>query len=118
MPEYELKPGKIGQAAIDAYKKVEEKFTDAFLEKDPEGKEPPTLKVGKVGQAAVGTYQKIEDTVVGTYQKIEDTVVGEYKRVENAFVNAFLTEKKPEEQEAAAASDASADGKAEEGKTE
>ncbi|MGN0773728.1 MAG: hypothetical protein ACI4MP_08045, partial [Candidatus Ventricola sp.] len=80
-----------------------------FLEKDPTGENPPTLKVGKIGQAAIDTYQKIENAVVGTYQKIEDTVVGEYKRVESGFVNAFLTEKKPEDQEAAAGSDASGD---------
>ena len=95
MPEYDIKPGKIGKAAIDAYKEVEQKFTDAFLEKDPTGESLPTLKVGKLGQVAIDTYQKIEDAVVGTYQKIEDTVVGEYKRVESSFVNAFLTEKEP-----------------------
>lgn len=114
MPEYNLKPGKIGQAAIDAYKEVEEKFTDAFLEKDPACENPPTLKVGKIGQAAIDTYQKIENAVVGTYQKIEDTVVGEYKRVENGFVNAFLTEKKPEEQETGDAPDAADGGQKEE----
>lgn len=116
MSENKMKPGRIGQSAIDAYKEVEDKFTDAFLEKDPTGENLPTLKVGKLGQAAidtyqkiedvvVGTYQKIEDTVVGTYQKIEDTVVGEYKRVESGFVNTFLTQEKPEEKEAAAGSD-------------
>ena len=95
MPEYDIKPGRIGKAAIDAYKEVEQKFTDTFLEKDPTGESLPTLKVGKIGQAAIDTYQKIEDAVVGTYQKIEDTVVGEYKRVESSFVNTFLTEKEP-----------------------
>lgn len=34
MAEYRLKPGKVGQKVINEYKKVEEKFTDTFLEKD------------------------------------------------------------------------------------
>lgn len=33
MAEYQLKPGKVGQKVIDGYKKVEEKFTDTFLER-------------------------------------------------------------------------------------
>lgn len=72
-----------------------------------------SLKPGKLGQAAIDAYQKIENAVVGTYQKIEDTVVGEYKRVESGFVNAFLTEKTPEEKKAAPAPDASGEDKAE-----
>ncbi len=36
MSEYKLKPGKIGESVIGAYKNVEGKFTDAFLEKDEE----------------------------------------------------------------------------------
>lgn len=91
MSDKQMKPGRIGQAAIDAYKDVEEKFTDAFLEKDPTGEGLPTLKVGKFGQAAIDTYQKIENAVVGTYQKIEDTAVGAYKHVEDGFVQTFLT---------------------------
>lgn len=101
MSENKMKPGKLGQSAIDAYKEVEERFTDAFLEKDPTGEHLPTLKVGKVGQTVIDAYQKIENAVVGTYQKIEDTVVGEYKRVESGFVNAFLSEDKPGQEEPA-----------------
>ena len=67
------------------------------------------IKPGKIGQAAIDTYQKIENAVVGTYQKIEDTVVGEYKRVESGFVNAFLTEKKLDGQEANAGASDEAD---------
>ena len=59
------------------------------------------MKPGKLGQSAIDAYQKIENAVVGTYQKIEDTVVGEYKRVESGFVNAFLSEDKPGQEEPA-----------------
>ena len=34
MTEYQLKPGKLGKKVMNSYKKVEEKFTDTFLEKD------------------------------------------------------------------------------------
>ncbi|WP_294451396.1 hypothetical protein [uncultured Gemmiger sp.] len=73
MSEYHLKPGKLGQKVIGAYKGIEEKFVDTFLEEDG------SLKTG--GMA---------DKVTGAYQKVEDTVVGGYKKVENAFVDAFL----------------------------
>lgn len=73
MSEYHLKPGKLGQKVIGAYKGIEEKFVDTFLEEDE------FLKTG--GMA---------DKVTGAYQKVEDTVVGSYKKLENAFVDAFL----------------------------
>ncbi len=73
MSEYHLKPGKLGQKVIGAYKGIEEKFVDTFLEEDG------SLKTG--GMA---------DKVTGAYQKVEDTVVGGYKKLENAFVDAFL----------------------------
>lgn len=73
MSEYHLKPGKLGQKVIGAYKGIEEKFVDTFLEEDG------SLKTG--GMA---------DKVTGAYQKVEDTVVGSYKKLENAFVDAFL----------------------------
>ena len=34
MNEYKLKTGKVGDAVVDAYKKIEEKFVDKFLEKE------------------------------------------------------------------------------------
>ena len=49
MSEYKLKPGKVGQAVVDTYKKIED--------------------------TAVGGYKKIEDTVVGGYKKIENAFV-------------------------------------------
>ena len=83
MAEYQLKTGKVGKKVVDGYKKVEEKFTDIFLEKDENSPSGYTLKTGKTAEKVVGTYQKIEDGVVGTYKKIED-----------AFVDKFLEEKK------------------------
>lgn len=63
MSEYHLKPGKLGEKVIDAYKGIEEKFVDTFLEED-----------GSLDRAAwptrsPGAYQKVEDTVVGGYKK-------------------------------------------------
>lgn len=65
MSEYKLKPGKIGESVIGAYKNVEGKFTDAFLEKDEEKPSGYTLKSGQIAQKATAVYWKIEDTAVG-----------------------------------------------------
>lgn len=73
MSEYKLKPGRIGETVIGAYKQVEEKFVDTFLEKDG------SLKTGGMAE-----------TVTGACKKVEDAVVGSYKKVEDAFVDAFL----------------------------
>ena len=89
MSEYQLKHGKIGEAVTGAYKKVEDSFVDAFLEKDEDG-ESMKLKTGKVGDAVVGAYKAVEDTVVGGYKAIEGAVVGGYKKIEDAFVDRFL----------------------------
>lgn len=97
MKEYQLKPGKIGNKVIGGYKKIEEKFTDAFLEKDESSKTGYSLKTGKTVErvtGATGAYKKIEDGVVGTYKKVENGVIGTYKKVEDAFVDRFLEEKK------------------------
>lgn len=75
MSEYKMKPGKIGDAVVDVYKKIEDRFTETFLEKD----EGMNLKTGKVG-----------DTIVDAYKKVENTVVDGYKKIENAFVDTFL----------------------------
>lgn len=83
MAEYQLKPGKIGRKIIAGYKKVEEKFTDAFLEEDANSPTGYTLKTGKTAKTVTGVHHKVEDAVVGTYKKIE-----------NAFVDRFLEEKK------------------------
>ncbi len=97
MSEYQLKPEKIGTKVIDGYKKVEEKFTDKFLEEDADSPSGYTLKTGKTAEKVTGAYQKIEDGVVGTYKKVENGVVGTYKKIENAFVDAFLEKKEESE---------------------
>ncbi|MGN1027332.1 MAG: hypothetical protein ACI4P4_13125 [Faecousia sp.] len=84
MCEYKLKPGKIGEKVVDAYKKVENAFSETFLNEDG------SMKTGGMAEKAASAYQKVEDTVVGGYKKVEDTVVGGYKKIENAFVDTFL----------------------------
>lgn len=49
MSEYRLKTGKVGEAVVDTYKKIED--------------------------TVVGGYKKIETGVVGGYKKIEDVFV-------------------------------------------
>lgn len=65
MSEYKLKPGKVGESIISAYKKVEDGFTDTFLEKDVASEFDYKLKTGKVGDVVVNAYKKVEDGVVG-----------------------------------------------------
>ena len=84
MSEYQLKPGKLGKKVLDAYKSVEDRFVDAFLEEDG------SLRTGGMADKVTGAYRKVEDTVVGGYQKVERTVVDGYKAIEGAFVDAFL----------------------------
>lgn len=84
---YRLKVGKVGQKVIDAYKGVEEKFCDTFLDKDENSEQGYTLKTD-------ATAKK----VVGAYQKIEDSVVGGYKKIEGKFVESFLEEVDSEEE--------------------
>ena len=84
MSEQKNVGGKLGEKIVGAYKKVEDKFVDTFLEEDG------SLKTGDMARKAVSAYQKVEDAVVGGYKKVEDTVVGGYKKVEGAFVDAFL----------------------------
>lgn len=93
MSEQKLKVGKLGEKIVGAYKSIEDKFVDTFLE------ENGSLKTGGMAQKATSTYQKIEDAVVGGYKKVEDTFVGGYKKVEDAFVGTFL--EKTEDSEAA-----------------
>lgn len=79
MSEYRLKTGKIGEAAVSAYKNIEEKFVDTFLEKGENVPSGYTLKTGDIAEKATAAYKKIEDSAVGAYKKIE-----------NAFVDTFL----------------------------
>lgn len=73
MSEYKIKPGRLGEKIIGAYKKVEETFTETFLNEDG------SMKTGGMAEKATSAYQKVEYTVVGGYKKIE-----------NAFVDTFL----------------------------
>ena len=50
--QYRIKPGKVGNALIDTYYKIED--------------------------GVVGTYKKIEDGAVGTYKKIEMAFVDRF----------------------------------------
>lgn len=86
MSEYKLKVGKVGEKLVDGYKKVEEKFTDKFLEKDKTSPTGYSMKTGKTAGKVVHGYQKIEDTVVEAYKKVED-----------GFVDIFLEKVEPGE---------------------
>ncbi|MGN0614082.1 MAG: hypothetical protein ACI4JB_09315 [Porcipelethomonas sp.] len=91
MSEYKLRTGKIGDAVVGAYKKIEDKFVETFLNEDG------SMKTG--GMA---------DKVASVYQKIEDTVVGGYKKVENAFVETIL--EKTEDETTSQESETAAEG--------
>lgn len=93
MDEYHLKTGKLGEKIVRKYKKIEDKFTDTFLEEDG------SLKTGQMAEKATSAYQKIEDAVVGGYIKIE-----------NAFEDTFL-EKDDQEQRDEASSAGEANSK-------
>ena len=88
MSAYKLKTGKLGGKIANAYKGIEKKFTETFLQEDG------SLKTGGMAENAASAYQKIEDAVVGGYKKVED-----------AFVDAFL--EKVEDAEAVPERDAS-----------
>lgn len=92
MTEHRL---KVEKKVVDAYKNVEKKFADKFLEEDENG--GYNLKTGKMEEKMVDTYKSIEDGVVGAYKKIEDGVVGAYKKIEDKFVDKFLEKKDDEE---------------------
>lgn len=74
---------KMGEAVTEGYKKIEDKFTEKFLEEDG------SLKTGKIGEGVVEGYKKIEDGVVSGYKKIEDGVVSGYKKIEDGVVEGF-----------------------------
>lgn len=93
MSTYRLKPGKLGEKVVGAYKKVEDAFVDRFLEADADGTGEFLLKTGKVGEAVVKGYRDVENTFVGAYQKVED-----------AFVDAFLEKVEPDGKRGTAAS--------------
>ena len=76
---------KMGEAVTEGYKKIEDKFTEKFLEEDG------SLKTGKLGEAVTEGFQKIEDGVVSGYKKIEDGVVEGFGKVSDKFVEKLFT---------------------------
>ncbi|MFV0528005.1 MAG: hypothetical protein ACK5MN_04680 [Lachnospiraceae bacterium] len=63
------------EKSSSAYKKLQEKFTEQFLEEDVESPTGYTMKVGKTGEKVIKGYHKVEETVVGAYKKVEDKFV-------------------------------------------
>ena len=74
---------KIAEGVVKGYKKIEDKFTETFLNEDG------TMKTAKIGDAVVKGYKKIEDGVVEGYKKIETGVVDGYKKIETGVVEGF-----------------------------
>lgn len=90
MSDDTLKFGKLGEKVVGTYRKVEDAFTETFLEKDDHDGNFK-MKTGKIGKV-----------VVESCRDVENTVVGAYKRVENAFVDAFLEKRQSDNAEDAA----------------
>lgn len=82
MGKYRLKPGKVGEKVIGAYKSMESRFVENFLNEDG------SMKTGGMAEKATSVYHEIEDMVIGGY-----------KKVENAFVDAFLEKAEPSEED-------------------
>ena len=76
---------KMGETVTEGYKKIEDKFTEKFLEEDG------SLKTGKIGEVVTEGFQKIEDGVVSGYKKIEDGVVEGFGKVSDKFVEKLFT---------------------------
>lgn len=76
---------KIGETVTEGYQKIEDKFTEKFLEEDG------SLKTGKVGEAVVEGYKKIENGVVEGYKKIENGVVEGFGKVNDKFIDVLFT---------------------------
>ena len=75
---------KISENVTEHYQKIEDKFTEKFLEEDG------SLKTGKVGETVVDGFKKIEDGVVGGYKKIETGVVDGFDKVSDKFVETLF----------------------------
>lgn len=76
---------KISETVAEGYQKIEDKFTEKFLEEDG------SLKTGKIGESVVEGYKKIEDGVVSGYKKIETGVVEGFGKVSDKFVEKLFT---------------------------
>ena len=54
MSEYKMKTGKIGEAVVGTYKKIEDKFVETFLNEDG------SMKTGGMAEKATSAYQAVE----------------------------------------------------------
>lgn len=75
---------KITGAVTGAYQKIEDKFSEKFLEEDG------SLKTGKIGESVTEGYRKIEEGVVSGYKKIEDGVVGGFNAVNDKMIEKLF----------------------------
>lgn len=75
---------KIAKTVTEGYKKIEDKFTETFLEEDG------SLKTGKIGEAVTEGFQKIEDGVVSGYKKIESGVVEGFEKVSDKVIDVLF----------------------------
>lgn len=75
---------KISQTVTEGYQKIEDKFTEKFLEEDG------SLKTGKIGETVTEGFRKIEDGVVSGYKKIEEGVVEGFGKVSDRFVEKLF----------------------------
>lgn len=76
---------KIAESVVKGYKKIEDKFTETFLNDDK------TLKTGKIGGAVVEGYKKIENGVVSGYKKIEDGAVEGFNKVNDKIIEKVFS---------------------------
>ena len=76
---------KISETVTEGYQKMEDKFTEKFLEEDG------SLKTGKIGEGVVEGYKKIEEGVVGGYKKIEEGMVEGFTKMNDKFIEKLFT---------------------------
>lgn len=76
---------KIADSVVKGYKKIEDKFTETFLNDDG------TMKTSKIGEAVAEGYKKIEDGVVGGYKKIENGVVEGFTKVNDKIIEKVFS---------------------------
>ena len=75
---------KISETVTEGYQKIEDKFTEKFLEEDG------SMKTGKAGETVTEGFKKIEDGVVSGYKKIEEGVVEGFGKVSDKFVEKLF----------------------------
>ena len=76
---------KVTKTVVDNYQKIENKFSEKFLEEDG------SLKIGKIGESVTEGFQKIENGVVSGYKKTESGVVDGFEKVSDKFVEKLFT---------------------------